>query len=417
MRFTVHRPPSGEVSLCCYHPSGGDVACRVHVSVAWAHLAGNAGEDRLTLAVFGSDMSAGGAPLRRVRGGDALDSSRGLMVEPSNQLAPALTADSAVEASFLRNPYARLVNRAARRASHRPHIERLDSNNVESARQSGSGFFRPIASTVSFACFQSGNCQSGTSSAVRAAFSSREASLQPAQPDLLTRCEARCMQQFPGGQRCRHGHTAIDSNDAAIPRSRDRGGNMGKRDMPAPSAVPRDSVGLDSCGHNPSQAESHPSDLGHPDLAVAPVQLCDMAPFDPDLSKTLIQTGLAKRRTSMGARKEVVHGLGEVPQRLLLHRLRSGRQPVVFGADLGQLGGLLVVPRGTTARLPPLLLLDGQVPHKPGMSAMLQQHHLLSRRRQQPEPRHIRKLTAGTDIGGPRSLPRCEGGRFRPKEN
>ncbi len=34
MRFTVRRPPNGEVSPCCHRPSGGDVACSVDVGVA-----------------------------------------------------------------------------------------------------------------------------------------------------------------------------------------------------------------------------------------------------------------------------------------------------------------------------------------------------------------------------------------------
>jgi hypothetical protein len=425
LRFTVHRPPCGEVSLCCYRPSGGDVASSVHVGVARPSFAGNAGEDRLALAVFGCDVPAGGASLRRVRGRNAFESSRGLMVEPANQPAPSLAVDGAVEASFLRNPDARLVNRAARRASHPPHIERLDSNSVESARQSGGGLFHPVASPISFASFQSRNRQSGAPSAVGAAFGSREALLQSAQTDLLTRCQAGGMQELAGGQRRRHCHTAINSDHAAIPRSRDRGGNVCERDVPAPGAVPGDPVGLDVLGHSPSRAESHPSDLGHPDPSVAPVELCDMAPLDPDLSKTFMQTGLAERRASMGAGEKVVHGLREVPQRLLLHCLRSGPQPVVSGPDLSQLRRLIVVPRRVTARLPPLLLLDGQVPYKPGMPAMFQQQHLLSRRRQQPKPRHTRKLTTATDTKGPRALahvaigvaPWRECGSFRPKEN
>jgi hypothetical protein len=99
----------------------------------------------------------------------------------------------------------------------------------------------------------------------------------------------------------------------------------------------------------------------------------------------------------MRACEEAPHGLRKVAQRLLLDRLRAGCQPVVFGADLGQLGRLLVVPRGATSWLPKLLLLYSQVPYKPGMPAILRQHRLLSRCGHQSEPRHIRKVTAATD--------------------
>ncbi len=90
LRFTVHRPPCGEVSLCWHRPSGGDVAGRVHVGVARPRFAGDAREDRLALAVFGRDVPACGASLRRVRSRDSFESARGLVVESGNQHAPPL---------------------------------------------------------------------------------------------------------------------------------------------------------------------------------------------------------------------------------------------------------------------------------------------------------------------------------------
>jgi hypothetical protein len=235
LRFTVHRPPGGEVSLRWYCPSGGDVACSVHVGVTRPRAASDAREDRLALAVFGCDVPADRASLRSVRGRDPFDSARGLVVKPGNEPAPRLTTDRAAEPPFFGDPNARLVNGAARGARHRPHVEFLHSN-----------------------------------------------------------------------------------------------------------------------------------------------------------------------------------GLCEIPERLLLHRLRPGRQPTVFGADLSQLRRLLVVTRGATARLPKLLLLDGHVPHEPHMPAMLQQHHLLSGRRQQPEPRHTRNLATATDTDGNRA-PTYVGIGFPPR--
>jgi hypothetical protein len=102
----------------------------------------------------------------------------------------------------------------------------------------------------------------------------------------------------------------------------------------------------------------------------------------------------------MGAGEEVPHGLGEVAQRLLLHRLRPRRQPIVFGSGLGQLRRLFVISRGAAPWLPQLLLFHRQVPHEPRMPAMLQQHLLLNGRRHQPEPRHTRKVATATDTGG-----------------
>ena len=99
----------------------------------------------------------------------------------------------------------------------------------------------------------------------------------------------------------------------------------------------------------------------------------------------------------MGSGEKVSHRLGEVPQRLLLHGLGARCQPVVVGARRGQLSTLFVVARRAAAGLPVLVLLDGQVPHEPGVAAMLDQHRRLLSARKQPVSRHASNLTATTD--------------------
>jgi hypothetical protein len=128
LRFTVHRPPIGEVSTCCHRPSGGDVACSVHVGVAPTGSAGFTLEDRLTLAVSGRDM---------------------------------------------------------------------------------------------------------------------------------------------------------------LPWAGDRVGDVRERDVPAARPIPGNPVGLDTLGYRPRQAESQPSDLGHPDPTEVVVQPFDVMPFHTDLAQTL----------------------------------------------------------------------------------------------------------------------------------
>src|SRR5882757_3249648 len=397
LRFTVRRPPNGEVSLCWYRPSGGDVAGCVDVGVARPCFAGDAGEDRLALAVFGCEVPAGGASLRRVRGRDAFESSRGFVVESAHQPTPALISDCAVEPPLLRDANAGLVNGAACGAGHRPYVERFDSNCVEPARKVSGGLFDPIVSPVCFARFHFRDRELGAPSAVGARFGAREASLQAAQPDPLTRSKARSVQQLASRQRRRHRHTAVHTDHAGIPRARDRVGDVREGDMPAPGPIPSDAVGLHTCGYGSGAAEADAADLGHPHPSVAPVELLD-------LPEPLMHAGLAPRGTPMGASEEILHGLCEVPQRLLLHCLRPGRQPVVFGARRGQLCRLLVVSGSVATRLPEQLLLYGQVPHEPSMAAVLQQHHLLSRRRQQAKPRHARKLATATDINRSRNM-------------
>ncbi len=425
MRFTVHRPPCGEVSLCWYRPSGGDVAGSVHVGVARPYTAGDARKDRLALAVFGCDVPTGGASLRRVRSRDPFESARSFVVEPGNQPAPRLMPDRTVEATLLRNRNAGVVDRAARGGGHRPHIERLYSDGVEPARKIGGGLLDPVSSPVRLARLESGDRQLGALSAIGAALGSREALLQQAQPGPLTGCKARGVQQLAGGQCRRHRHPAVDTHHGAIAWSRNRFGDVCEADMPAPGPIPSDAAGLDTCGDGSGPAESDPSDLGHPHPPVTAVEFFDMTGFHTHLSEAFMYAGLAPRRAAMGAGEEVPHRLGEVPQRLLLHGLRSSRQPAVFGAGLGQLRRLLVIPRGAAARLPKLLLLDGQIPHEARMPEMLQQHHLLSGCGQQPEPRHTRNVSAPTDINGHRTPAHVEIGAsprhkcrgFPPKEN
>jgi hypothetical protein len=89
--------------------------------------------------------------------------------------------------------------------------------------------------------------------------------------------------------------------------------------------------------------------------------------------------------------------LCEIPQGLLLHGLRPGRQPIVFGAGRSQLGTLLVVTGRLASWLPVLLLLDGQIPHEPGVATMFDQDCRLLNTRKQPKPTHNRNIDTSTD--------------------
>ena len=242
MRFTVRRPASAEVSPCCHRPSGGDVACSVHVGVARPSVAGFALENRLALTVLGSDVPAHRASLRRERG--------------------------------------------------------------------------------------------------------------------------------------RHRNTTVDTHHAALTRTCDRIMDVGERKMPA---------------------EAYPADLGHPHPTEPAVQTLDMMRFDRHLPESLLHTGFAPRRAAVRSAEKVAHRLGEIPQCLLLHGLRAGRQPIVIGTGRGQLSTLLVIAGRATTRLPVPSLLDGQVPHIPGMATMLGQHHHLLSGTKKPKTRHSWNVSATTD--------------------
>ena len=330
MGFTVHRPPCGEVSLCWYRPSGGDVAGRVHVGVARPRIASDAREDRLALAVFGRDVPAGGASLRRVRGGDPFEAARSLVVEPGNQPTPPLTTNGAIEAPLLRNPNTRLVNRAAGRAGHRAHVERLDSNGVEPVCQIGCGLLDPVAPAVGFARFKSRDGQPGARSAVGAPSRRARHCCSRRSRIRSPRAQARNTHQLSSGQCCRDCHSAINTDHAAVPRAQDRVRDVGEGDMPTPGPIASDAVGLHTRRYGPGPAEADPANFGHPNPSITLVELLNVARLETDLPEAFMHPSFAPRRTPMGAGEETPHGLREVPQRLLLHCLRPGRQPVVL---------------------------------------------------------------------------------------
>jgi hypothetical protein len=89
----------------------------------------------------------------------------------------------------------------------------------------------------------------------------------------------------------------------------------------------------------------------------------------------------------MSPTEVISHGLGMVAECLLLNHLASRAQPSVFRTYLGKLPALLqVARRGLAAWTPVRSLLDRQVPHEPGMRAMVPQNRFLGGRREQTVP-------------------------------
>jgi hypothetical protein len=118
----------------------------------------------------------------------------------------------------------------------------------------------------------------------------------------------------------------------------------------------------------------------------------------------------------MRAGEEIRHGLGEIPYRLLLHRLRPRCQPCELLPRFSQLAALFDVAwRACPARPPMLVLFTGKIPHIPGMRAVLQQRRLLGGRGLKPEP-HASTLTATTDTKeGAAFYPGLKTGTFTPR--
>ena len=400
MRFTVRRPPSGEVSPCGHRPSGGDVACSVHIGVAPPSIASLALENRLALAVPRCDVPTFGATLRRVRSRDLLDPAESLVLQTPYELTPATSAHRTIEPALLGDSDTRLLESAARRAGHRRYGKGLDPDYVEPPCEIGGSLLHPILTPIPLTGLQLGDRPFRLVAAIGAALGAGQPLLQHLQPSRFIRGKTGCVQQLAGRQRSRHRNSAVDADHAIVTWTCDRVGDVREDDMPATSPITGNPVGLDALGYWPRHAEPHPSDLGDPYPANVAVEPFDVMRFQPDLPKTFVHTGFAPCRAAMRAVEEVLHGLREIAQRLLLHRLTPGPKPRVLGAGFRQLRTLLHIAGSLAARLPMLLLLHRQIPHIPRISTVRQQHFLLLGSGQQSKPRHIRTVTTTTDIPG-----------------
>jgi hypothetical protein len=95
------------------------------------------------------------------------------------------------------------------------------------------------------------------------------------------------------------------------------------------------------------------------------------------------------------------HRLGKVPQCLLLHCLGASGQPRMLVADHRELPTLLHVAWSTpTARMPVQVLLDREVPHVPGVRAVVPQHGFLGGPGKEAIPVHANILSITADVSG-----------------
>ncbi len=249
-----------------------------------------------------------------------------------------------------------------------------------------------------------------------------EHALQSPQPGPLPRGQARAVQPLPGGQGRGDGHAPVDAHHLAVTRCGHRGGDHGEGNVPAPCAVLGHPVGLRVRRYPPGPAEPHPPGLGHPDLAGFAAEPTHVPlPPAPDDPEPLVPPGLTPRRPPgrVARIEERLHRLGEVPQRLLLHRLGTGGQPQVLRPRRGELPALSqVARRALAARVPVGVLLDGQVPHVPGVRAVVPQHRFLGGRGDEPVPGHTNTLSDTADISGEearRFLPGLKTGVSTPR--
>ncbi len=284
---------------------------------------------------------------------------------------------------------------------HVPDPQVLDLDHVEPPHDVRGRLLGPVLAPVRFPGPQPGDGESYLLTARRAPLGAGELAFQSAQPSLLSPGQTRDPQPVPGRQGRTDFHTAVDTHDLAVPGCRHRRRNRREGDMPAPGPIEGHPVGFYARGNGAGPAEPDPARLRHPDLAGVAAKPSYLVWFEGDDPESLVPAFLAPRRPPgrVARVEERGHCLREVPQRLLLHRLGAFPQPVMFRAGFGELSALFQVTRRSLPARPPVrVLLDRQVPHEPGVAAVISQYHLLSRRWKQTIPGHANTLTIGTDI-------------------
>jgi hypothetical protein len=331
------------------------------------------------------------ATLARVRGIDSFDPSRCLIFQSAYQQAPSGTQDSPVEASLRPDVPARVLHGASCGASHILYFEVLNTDHIEPSRQVGASLLDPIVAPVGLARFETSDRRFDPHASVRTAARSGKFALQPTQAPFLGDYESWNFEQFPGRQGSRHRYAPVDSHHLSVSRSRDRIRHTRERDMPPASGITRHAIRLPPLGHRARPTEPYPAHFRDPHLAYVtrdPTHIPLPATLS-DNTETLVSPAFPPRRPPVRPIEEVCHGLLEITQGLLLHRLAAPAQPWMFRAGGSKLTRLFkVVGRIFPARPPILVLLNGKVPYIPGMRAVLQQDRFLFRRRCKSVSRH-----------------------------
>lgn len=397
MRFTVLRPSQRLASPCSHRPPGGDVSGRVHVGVGCVP-AGLAFEHRLALAVVSCDVSAARTPKRRVRRVDLLQPSRPLLLQASDQTAPAGRQDRAIEPGLGSYVRSRLVDRTACGASHRANPQVLDPDQIERPHQRGRGLLDPVFPPGHVAGLQFRNRPLHALPSRGPSNASSQSPLEDHELTTLARREATTVQQFTGRQSGRDDHAAVHTHNLAVSGGGDGIGHNREGDMPTAGAVVRDPIGASSGRHTPRPHEAHPSDLRHPQLAGSAVEPTDMTRLESDLTEAFAVACLAPTRSSAPAAPGVYHRLCKVSQRLLLDGDAAESKPIEIATRFGQLPSLLDIARRRGAARPPMrVLLHRKVPDEPCVTAMGQQRCLLPLVWRQSVTSHVEMVTGHSD--------------------
>jgi hypothetical protein len=398
VRFAVHWPGNPVAFPRSHGVPRRDVPSRVHIRIACVS-AGHAAEQGLALAAARCDVPASTTTLACERGIDFLHAAGGLVLQAAHQQPPGRSHNLPVQPGFGADVPPRLSDGASRRAGHVTDIQVLDSDYVKPSSQVGRGLLGPVPPCIRIAGSELRDGQLHPSTAIRAAPGSRQPAVETTQPALPRRTGPGRSEHLPGRQRRTDCDASVEANCLTRARRGNSLGDRGEGYVPASRTVHGDSVGLHAFRDCAGPAESHPAGFRYPDLAGLAAEPSNMGGLDRDNTKTVVASGFPPGRPTVSASEQVHHGLGKVPQCLLLNHLGACTQPLELGASLGELSALLQVARSAATSGPPRgLLLDREVPHEPGMRAGAFQHCFLDRSRFQAVPGHSNTISGSNDI-------------------
>ncbi len=409
LRFAVHRPGSPDALPRSHGMSCGDVSGRVHVRVA-GETARPAAEDGLALARSSVNRSARAAALRRECWIYSFDATGSLFLKPALEESPAGGKDLPVQAGLPGYSSSRFPEGALGRTSHVADVQVLDRNQVKPPGEVSAELLAPVSTGVNLASLELRDSQFCPGAAARSTLASRKLALEQPKPSLAARTQSRDLQQFAGGKRCARGDTSIQAHDLTRPWTGDSARDDGERNVPASGAVERYPVGLHPSRHRPGPPEPDPARLGQPNFPGGPIQPADVSRPNCDNPESLAAPGLSPPGPSMSTPEEMLHGVGEVPQCLLLDHLASIAQPLMLRASRSQLPALRHISRRAPASgTPPRLLFDGQVPHESCLGAVVFEDHLLSGCGTQPVAAHANTISRASDVSGKLARPSLNG--------
>jgi len=392
LRFAVHRPGIPEASPRSNGVPRRNVLRCIYVGVAGVP-AGSATKVRLALARLPVHVPACRAALACERRLYLLDSSGCLLLQAPDEQSPARTIDAPVEPGLGRYSAPGSVSRSSSRAGHGSDVQVLNSNHIESPCNVRGRLLDPVLPAICLACLQPRDRPLYCDPPVRTRLGPGKPPLKAPQSPLLANRQAMRADHFACRQRGADDNAPVDAYYLAVGRCRHRSRSRGESDVPAPSRIACDPVGLRVLGNWAGPAKSDPAHLGNTDFTGLSSQAANVTRLDRNDPESFVSTSFPPRRPAVCSRHEIGHRLSEVSQCLLLHHLGAFAQPRMLGAGGSELPALLqVTGSARAAGPPPSVLLHCKVPHEAGMGAVSKQYGLLFDGRREPVPTHTNTI-------------------------